>query len=102
MLTKIQNAIRYIVFKEDEVWYAVALEFSVVVDAETPEEALLCLFEAITLVLEEKEEAEREGKKLFIPAPNPEYENLWIQFTDQSGPSQSPYKIYTAGLRRFA
>lgn len=100
--TPAQTAIRYLVFKEDNAWYAVALELGIVVDGETPEETLLSLFEAINGVIAVQVDPKYTGKTFYQPEIDPEYEALWEQAQAGKRPIKSPYQIYTTGLRQVA
>ena len=42
-----KGKVRYIIFKEDDTWYGVALEFNIVVEGDNPREAMQSLFDAI-------------------------------------------------------
>ena len=42
-----KGLVRYVVFKENDIWYAAGLEFNIVESGDTPQEAILLLFEAI-------------------------------------------------------
>jgi len=42
-----KGSVRYIVFKEQDRWYAVALEFNIIEAGDDPREVLMLLFEAI-------------------------------------------------------
>ena len=39
-----KGSVRYIVFKENNIWYAAGLEFNIVESGDTPQEAILLLF----------------------------------------------------------
>jgi hypothetical protein len=97
-----QNAVRYIVFKEDDVWIAVALEAGLVEEGDTPDEALFGLFGAITAHFEVRSDPRFEGKTFFQPPVDPEYEALWEQAQQSFRGVASPYTIYTSGVRQVA
>ena len=102
MLTKTHDTIRYIVFKEEDTWYAVALELGIVVDGGDPEVALFSLFDAISGVLEIENKPEFKGKRFHTPEVDPEYEAIWNQGAEGKGAVKSPLQIYTTGLRQVA
>jgi len=95
----LQNgSVRYLVFKEDDCWYAVGLEFNIVETGDTPQEAMLLLFEALTGYL--------ESAKKFKARPNilnqktdPEYERMWENRT-KVGKKKEP--IFSSGLLNIA
>lgn len=71
-----KGSVRYIVFKEDSVWYAAGLEFNIVESGSTPEEALLLLWEALTGYLESAKKV-RARPNILNQKPDPEYEEMW-------------------------
>lgn len=97
--TSTHRSIRYIVYEEDDAWFAVALELGIVVDGPDPEVALFSLFEAINGVLEVQSAPQYEGKTFYTPPIDPEYEKMWRTVQDAI---QSPYNVYVSGLRQVA
>jgi hypothetical protein len=96
--TPAQTAIRYLVFKDDGVWYASALELGTVVDEETPEKALLSLIDAIKGVMEVQNDPEYAEKTFYTPPIDPEHEIMWREGQATIAPVESPFQIYTTGL----
>jgi len=47
MSTPSQGQVRYIVFNDQDIWYAAGLEFNIVESANDPRTALLNLFDAL-------------------------------------------------------
>lgn len=71
-----QGAVRYIIFKEDNVWYAVGLEFNIVEAGDTAGEATLLLFEALAGYLEMARKIKtRPG--VLNQQSDKEYEEMW-------------------------
>jgi predicted RNase H-like HicB family nuclease len=71
-----KGSVRYIVFKEDNVWYAVGLEFNIVESGDTPQEALLLLFEALTGYIEAARKI--KDKNVLNQKTNSEYERIFV------------------------
>jgi hypothetical protein len=89
--------VRYIVFKEDNEWYAVGLEFNIVISAETAELALFQLFEAIQGYIESFRKLRGVRPHTLNQKTNPEYESLWGELKKAKQPIKSPYSVYTFG-----
>lgn len=91
--------VRNIVFKEDNTWYAVGLEFNLVIEADTPEMAFFNLQEAIIGYLESLRNSKIGGLRtepILNQTTDPEYENLW-QSLENNKPIPSPYQIHSFG-----
>jgi predicted RNase H-like HicB family nuclease len=71
-----KGSVRYIVFKEGDVWYAVGLEFNIVESGTTPEEAMLLLFEAMQGYVESLRKIKARSDAL-NQKTDPEYEAMW-------------------------
>ncbi len=71
-----KGSFRTIVFKEDDVWYGVALEFNLVVDADDPQIALFKLFDAATGYVETVAKSKSRPHAL-NQIPEKEYSDLW-------------------------
>src|SRR3989338_2016922 len=94
-----KGSVRNIIFKEDNVWYAVALEFSIVIEGDSPEVASFNLQEAIVGYLESLRNSMVGGLRtdaIFNQMPDPEYETLW-QALEENKPIPSPYQIHSFG-----
>lgn len=90
-----KGSVRYIVFKEEDVWYAVALEFNIVEEADDPQIALFNLFEAIKGYLKAFKKASARPHAL-NQKPQEEYEELWKKLHSDK-PLKSPYLVDTFG-----
>ncbi len=94
-----KGSVRYIVFKEAGVWYAVALEFNIVESGEDPREVLNLLFEAIQGYVESARKI-KARPHILNQKPDPEYADLWNRL--QGGKmnlSSRSTPIYTFGER---
>ena len=68
--------VRYIVFKEDGIWYAVAMEFNIVEAGDSPQEAMVLLMEAVMGYVETAQKMKTQPHVL-NQAPDSEYERMW-------------------------
>ncbi len=97
-----KGSIRYIVFREQNIWYAVGLEFNIVESGTTPQEALLLLFEALEGYVETARKIKIRPHVL-NQKPDIEYEQLWSYLHNQKlekGVPQSNFankEIFTVG-----
>lgn len=71
-----KGSVRYIVFCEDEVWYAVGLEFNIVESGDTPQEALLLLFDALAGYVDSAKKI-KARPNILNQKTDPEYEAMW-------------------------
>lgn len=94
-----RGTIRNIVFKEDDTWYAVGLEFNIVAEGDTPEIAFFSLQEAISGYLESLQNSKVGGLRTEVilnQKTDPEYEILW-QTLEGNKPIPSPYQVHSYG-----
>ena len=97
------GSVRYIVFKEGDTWYAVALEFNIVEEADNPDAALLYLFEAIRGYINSARKSKSRMNFALNQKPDSEYENLWKEIKSaKERRIKSSYAIYAFGTREFA
>jgi len=89
-----KGSVRYIVFKEDGVWYAAGLEFNIVEEGSTPQEAMLLLFEALSGYVE-------SAKKISIlnQKSDSEYEQMWENI--ENNKLEQTKKVFTSGQLNF-
>jgi hypothetical protein len=81
-----KGAVRYIVFREGDAWYAVGLEFNVVETGDTAREALILLFEALTGYVESARKMKaRPG--ILNQKPDREYEEIWQSLMKHEQPT---------------
>lgn len=93
-----KGSVRYIVFqdKEDNAWYAVALEFNIVESGDDPRQTLFGLFEAIRgYVASARKIKARPG--ILNQKPDPEYEKMWNAVEEAKDQRGVPYNIFTTG-----
>ncbi len=99
-----KGRVRWIVFREDDAWYGVALEFNLVVEADDKQTAMFELHEAIKGYVE----AARAGKlrdMVLNQTPNVEYGLLWKILNNErvstkkiSRLSVAPNQVFSFGV----
>jgi len=92
-----KGSIRYIVFKDEDVWYAVALEFNLIESGDEPREALLSLFEAINGYIKTARKVKARTCVL-NQKTDKEYETLW---KDLNSPKDTVSKIKMSDIFTF-
>lgn len=93
------GSVRSIIFKEDNTWFGVALEFNIVETGDSPQEVMMLLDNAIKGYVESADKA-RLSISVLNQEIDPEYENLW-----KSGMSQYEYegkRIYSTSMQPLA
>lgn len=96
--TPSKGKFRHIVFKDDDVWYAVALEFNIVESSDDPRLAYFNLLQAVDgyIAAMQKIKGARNFSSL-NQTPEPEYQKLWEKLV--SGKAvKSPYQISSYGV----
>jgi len=91
-----KGSVRYIIFKEDNVWYGVALEFNIVEDGDDPDLVMVSLFNAI----EGYVSTARKIKSRLMPLnqkPEKEYEDMWNKLQAEKDLKQQ--EVYTFGRK---
>ena len=71
-----KGSVRFLIFRDGESWFGVALEFNVVVEAANPQEAYIFLNEATSGYLESARKAKLRPIVL-NQKPEAEYEKMW-------------------------
>ena len=94
-----KGSVRYLVFKDGDTFFGVALEFNIVVEGAHPMEALLLLHEAVAGYLE------AAGKLKVRPdilnqTPDPTYEKMWHEY--QGRKLKEKYEGIVRGLPIFS
>ena len=97
MNTPEKSNVRYIVFKDDDTWYAVALEFNIVESGDDPKIAMFNLFEAVTGYVESCQKIKGSRYSSLNQKADSEYEKLWAIIKDGKSKIVSPYQIYSYG-----
>ena len=80
-MTKYKNtlqrgSVRYLIFKEESVWYAAGLEFNIVESGDTAQEAMLLLFEALAGYVEAAKRI-KARPNILNQKSDSEYEEMW-------------------------
>ena len=97
-----KGSVRYIVFKEKDTWYAVALEFNIMESGSDPREVLNLLFGAIEgYVASLRKIGGLRDFTSLNQKPSKEYEDLWKNL-NATKPIKSPYQISTFGITNLA
>ena len=90
--TPYSGSVRNVIFKENDEWFGVALEFNIVETGDSPQEVMMLLDEAIKGYVESADKS-----KLSIAVLNqsvdPEYEALWK--TEPSESEKEGIQIYS-------
>jgi hypothetical protein len=97
MNTREKGSVRYIVFKEDTVWYAVGLEFNIVESAQEPTVALFNLFAAMEGYIEGFRKVGGARPECLNQVAIEEYETMWKNI-HSAETIPSPYEISTYGV----
>jgi hypothetical protein len=94
-----KGSVRYIVFKEGDVWYAAGLEFNIVECGTSPQEAMLLLFEAVDGYVESARKM-KARPDILNQKSDPEYEEMWRSLEAKKAlPRKS---VFTFGQQSFA
>ena len=88
-----RGSVRVLVFREDDVWYAAALEFNIVEAGDTPNEALVLLFEAVRGYLESAKKI-KARPNILNQSVDREYEQKW---NVGMGAKRQPESIFFTG-----
>ncbi len=83
-----KGSVRFIVFREAGVWYGACLEFNVVESGDTPQEAMLLLFEAVQGYLESAKKI-KARPHILNQKTDPEYESLWAKLEEAKQTNRS-------------
>lgn len=99
-----KGSVRYIVFRDGDMWYAAALEFNIVEEADTPDAAMIYLFEAIRGYINSAKKAKSRMNFALNQKPEKEYEDLWkkAESAKKGQPIKSPFAIYASGIRQLS
>lgn len=94
-----KGSVRYIVFREGGVWYAVGLEFNIVESGDSPKEALLLLLDALRGYVESARKIKARPSVLNQKSDK-EYEEMWRALESNREP-ESPGPVYTFGRQNL-
>jgi hypothetical protein len=96
-----KGSVRYIIFKENDIWYGVALEFNIVEEGDNPVGVMASLFEAIQGYVE----TARKFKMRPMPLnqkPDKEYEELWNKLQkDKTEKTVKLEQVFSFGYNPF-
>lgn len=96
MNTVKQGSVRCIVFKEEETWYGVALEFNIVVEADDRDVVSFNLQEAIRGYIESQKKIGGSRVAPLNQKADLEYESLWNNLIEDK-PIPSPITVSQFG-----
>ena len=91
-----KGSFRRIIFKEGDTWYAVALEFNLVVSAVDPRVAMFELFEAVDGYLDSVKKSNSRPFAL-NQVTEKEYENMWTDLNEGKLVA-SPFTVFDFGV----
>lgn len=101
-----KGSVRFLIFRDGESYFGVALEFNVIVEAANPQEAFLFLNEAANGYLEAARKVKLQPSVL-NQKTDPEYERMWQEY--QSRKLKEKYEsivnklpIFSAGWLEMA
>src|SRR3989344_1558459 len=77
-----KGSVRFLIFRDGESYFGVALEFNVTVEASNPDEAYLFLKEAAFGYLEAAQKIKLRPAVL-NQKTDPEYEKMWQEYQDR-------------------
>lgn len=95
--TPTQGQFRHIVFRDGDIWYAVALEFNIVESSDDPKLAFFNLLQAVSGYIQSMKKV--KGAKSYAALnqrSDSEYENLWDTLNSPQ-PVKSPYEVNMFG-----
>ena len=96
-----KGSVRYIIFKENSIWYGVALELNIVEEGDNPLEVMASLFQAIQGYVETARKLKMRPMPL-NQTPDKEYQKLWDKLQRKKIEKiAQPQEIYTFGYTPF-
>ncbi|MFA5129607.1 MAG: hypothetical protein WC477_01660 [Patescibacteria group bacterium] len=93
-----KGCVRYIVFREEATWYAVGMEFNIVESGDTPQEAMLLLFEALSGYWDSARKV-KARPTILNQKTDPEYEEMWQKVEEGKRTTKS---VFTTGELNIA
>ncbi len=99
MNTTKKGSIRCIIFKENDTWYGVALEFNIVESADDADVVRFNLDEAIRGYIESQRKLKGTRVSPLNQKPLKEYADLWRDLVTGK-PIPSPYKVRYFGFTK--
>lgn len=89
-----KGSVRYVVFKENNVWYAVGLEFNIVESGDTPQEAILLLSEALSGYIESAKKI-KSRTSILNQTTDRKYETMW---QNSQKDKQQSRDVFSSGI----
>lgn len=96
MNTPQKGQFRYIVFQEDSIWYAVALEFNIVESSDNPKLAFFNLLQAVDGYVESSKKIHGSRYQFLNQVSDQEYQDLWNNLNSPK-PVKSPFLVSMYG-----
>lgn len=97
MNTLKKGMFRHIVFRDGDTWYAVALEFNLVEQADDPRLAFMSLLQAVDGYLLSLKKIKGARFSPLNQKADPEYEELWATLNSR-GSLKSPFEVNMFGI----
>jgi hypothetical protein len=97
MNTPQKGKFRHIVFRDDDTWYAVALEFNIVESSDDPKLAFLSLLEAVNGYVASCNKVKGSRVSPLNQKTDSEYEELWA-ILNSPKPTKSPFEVNMFGI----
>ncbi len=94
-----KGSVRYIIFKEADTWYGVALEFNIVEEGDNPVKVMVSLFEAIQGYVETARKLKMRPMPLNQKSDK-EYEQLWDKLKEEKMPPKQE-EVFSFGYTPF-
>ncbi len=91
-----KGSFRFIIFKEEDAWYGVCLEFNIIEEGSTPQEAYLLLNEAAQGYVESARKI-KARPHILNQIPNREYESLWSKLQEAKSHKEKIPSVFSFG-----
>ncbi|MBI2595027.1 MAG: hypothetical protein HYW38_02100 [Candidatus Colwellbacteria bacterium] len=99
MNTPAKGVFRYIVFKDGDSWYAVAMEFNIIESSDDPKLAFFNLLQAVNGYIESAKKIRGSRFQSLNQTADSEYEKLW-KILHSPKPVKSPYLVNMYGFSK--
>ncbi len=99
MNTSTKGTFRHIVFKDGNVWYAVALEFNIIESSDDPKLAFFNLLQAVDGYIKSAKKIKGSRFQSLNQQTDKEYEKLWT-IINSPKKIKSPYLINMYGVSK--
>lgn len=100
MNTTTKGEFRYIVFKDGNSWYAVALELNIVESSDDPKLAFFNLVQAVDGYINSLKKLKGARYQSLNQKPDKEYEDLWTSASSKKK-IKSPYVVNMYGYSKI-